>query len=187
VTTTPKLRLDPARTAVLVIDIQSRLTPSMPDDALARVLKYTRALIGAAKELGLPVLATEQYPKGLGPLVPEVRDLLPSPPLVKMHFSCGADPAFAAELEKTGRRQIVVCGMETHVCVFQTVRDLVEMGYEVHLCSDAVASRLDVHRTSGIDLCRQAGAVITNAETVIFDLLHVCGTPEFKKVAPLVK
>ena len=181
------LRLDRAKAAVLVVDIQSRLTPAMPPEALARVVKYTRALVGAARELGMPVLATEQYPKGLGPLIPEVREVLPSPPLEKIHFSCGADPAFAAALERTGRRQIVVCGMETHVCVFQTVRDLVAMGYEVHLCSDAVSSRLEVHRTSGIDLCRQAGAVITNAETVIFDLLHRAATPEFKTISALVK
>jgi nicotinamidase-related amidase len=184
---TPKLKLDRTKAALLVIDIQSRLTPAMPQDTLARVVKYTRALVGAAKELGLPVLATEQYVKGLGPLIQEVREVLPSPPMEKVHFSCGADPDFAAALEKTGRRQVIVCGMETHVCVFQTVRDLVAMGYEVHLCADTVVSRLDVHRTTGIDLCRQAGAVITNAETVIFDLLHKAATEEFRKVAPLVK
>lgn len=182
-----KLKLDRKTAAILVIDVQSRLTPAMPPDTLARVVKYARALIGAGKELGIPVLATEQYPKGLGPLVPELRELLPSPPLVKMHFSCGADPAFAAALENLGRRQIVVCGMEAHVCVFQTVRDLVGMGYEVHLCADAVSSRLEVHRASGIELCREAGAVITNAESVIFDLLHVAGTEEFKRVSQLVK
>ena len=185
--TAPKLRLDRKTAAILVIDVQSRLTPAMPPDTLARVLKYAKALIGTGKELGIPVLATEQYPKGLGPLLPELRELLPSPPLAKMHFSCGADPAFAAALEKLGRKQIVVCGMESHVCVFQTVRDLVGMGYEVHLCADAVSSRLEVHRQSGIELCRQAGAVITNAESAIFDLLHVAGTPEFKKVSALVK
>lgn len=182
-----KLELDRKTSAILVIDVQARLTPAMPADTLARVIKYARALIGTGKELGIPVLGTEQYPKGLGPLVPELRELLPSPPLVKMHFSCGADPAFAAALEKLGRKQIIVCGMEAHVCVFQTVRDLVRMGYEVHLCADAVSSRQEVHRTSGIELCREAGAVITNAETVIFDLLHVAGTDEFKRVAPLVK
>jgi nicotinamidase-related amidase len=181
------LKLDRAKAAVLVIDIQSKLAPAMPQETLARVVKYTRALVGAAKELGLPVLATEQYPKGLGPLVPEVKDILPSPPLEKVHFSCGADPGFAAALEKTGRKQIIVCGMETHVCVFQTVRDLVRMGYEVHLCTDAVSSRFEVHRQSGIELCRQAGAVLTNAETVIFDLLHQAGTAEFRKVSPLVR
>lgn len=183
----PKLKLDRSKAAILVVDVQSRLTPAMPPEALARVVKYGRALIGAAKELGLPVLATEQYPKGLGETIPELREVLPSPPLVKMHFSCGADPAFAAELEKTGRRQVVVCGMEAHVCVFQTVRDLVGMGYEVHVCADAVSSRSELHRESGLELCRQAGGILTNAETVIFDLLHQAGTAEFKKVAPLVK
>jgi nicotinamidase-related amidase len=182
-----KLKLDRSRTAVLVIDIQSRLTPAMPPDALASVVKYTRALVGAAKELGLPVLATEQYPKGLGNLIPEVREVLPTPPLEKVHFSCGADPAFAAALEKTGRRQLVVCGMETHVCVFQTARDLVAMGYAVHVCADAVSSRTEEHRRWGLELCREAGAIVTTAETAIFDLLHLAGTAEFKKVAPLVK
>jgi nicotinamidase-related amidase len=183
----PKLKLDRARAAVLVVDIQARLTPAMPPDTLARVLKYTRALAGAARELGLPVLATEQYPKGLGPIVPEVREVLPSPPLEKVHFSCGADPGFAAALEKTGRRQVIVCGMETHVCVFQTVRDLVAMGYEVHVCADAVSSRTEEHRRVGLELCREAGAIVTTAETAIFDLLHRAATEEFKKVSPLVR
>ncbi len=181
------LKLDRTKAAILVIDVQSRLAPTMPPEALARLVKYGRALVGAGKELGMPVLATEQYPKGLGETIPELQEVLPSPPLVKMHFSCGADPAFAAALEKTGRRQIVVCGMETHVCVFQTVRDLVATGYEVHVCSDAVSSRTEEHRRTGLELCREAGAVITTAETAIFDLLHLAGTPEFKRVAPLVR
>jgi nicotinamidase-related amidase len=181
------LKLERTKAAVVVVDIQSRLTPTMPPDTLASVVKYSRALIGMAKELGLPVLATEQYPKGLGPLIPEVKDILPSPPLEKVHFSCGADPGFAAALEKTGRRQVIVCGMETHVCVFQTVRDLLSHGYEVHVCADAVSSRTEEHRRVGLELCRQAGAIVTTAETAIFDLLHQAGTAEFRKVAPLVK
>jgi nicotinamidase-related amidase len=186
-TAAAKLKLDRTKAVVLVVDVQSRLTPAMPEDTLARVVKYGRALVGAAKELGIPVIATEQYPKGLGETIPELREVLPAPPLVKMHFSCGADPGFAAALEKTGRRQVIVCGMEAHVCVFQTTRDLVGMGYDVHVCADAVSSRFEVHRQSGLDLCRQAGAVITNAESAIFDLLHVSGTPEFKKVSALVR
>jgi nicotinamidase-related amidase len=182
-----RIKLDRTNAAVLVIDIQSRLTPAMPEETLARVVKYSRALVGMAKELGLPVLATEQYPKGLGPLIPEVKDVLPSPPVEKVHFSCGADPAFSAALEKTGRRQVIVCGMETHVCVFQTVRDLVGQGYEVHVCTDAVSSRTEEHRRTGLELCREAGAILTTAETAIFDLLHQAGTAEFKKVSPLVK
>ncbi len=185
--TSSKLKLDRTKAVVLVVDVQSRLAPAMPEDTLARVVKYGRALVGAAKELGMPAIATEQYPKGLGETIPELKEVLPGPPLVKMHFSCGADPGFAAALERTGRRQVIVCGMEAHVCVFQTVRDLVGMGYEVHVCADAVSSRFEVHRESGIELCRQAGAVITNAETVIFDLLHVAGTDEFRRIAPLLK
>lgn len=183
----PKPKLDRQRAAVLVVDVQDRLAPAMPEEILARVVKYSKALIAAGKELGLPVLATEQYPKGLGATLPELAEMLPEKPLQKLHFSCGADPEFARALEATGRKQVLVAGMETHVCVFQTVRDLVAMGYEVHVCSDAVSSRTEEHRRTGLELCREAGAVITTAETAIFDLLHQAGTPEFKKVAPYVK
>ena len=182
-----KVKLDRATAAVLVVDVQDRLTPAMPEETLARLVKYARATIGAAKELGLPVLATEQYPKGLGRTIPELRELLPSPPLEKTRFSCGADPGFAAALESTGRRQVIIVGMETHVCVFQTTRDLVAMGYEVHVCADAVSSRTEEHRRIGLELCREVGAIVTTAETAIFDLLHEAATPEFRKVAPLVK
>ncbi len=182
-----KLKLDRQKAAVLVVDVQDRLTPAMPPEALARVVKYGKALIATGKELGLPVLATEQYPKGLGHTLPELAEQLPVKPLEKVHFSCGADAAFVSALEATGRRQVIVTGMETHVCVFQTVRDLVNMGYEVHVCSDAVSSRTEEHRRTGLELCREAGAVITTAETAIFDLLHQAGTAEFKKVAPYVK
>lgn len=185
--TAPSPKLDRTRAAVLIVDVQERLTPAMPAEPLARLVKYAKALIGAAAELGLPVLATEQYPRGLGATLPELKAVLPAPPLEKSHFSCGADPAFAAALEATGRRQVIIAGMETHVCVFQTARDLAARGYEVHVCADAVTSRTDEHRRVGLDLCREAGAVITTAETAIFDLLHQAGTPEFKKVAPLVK
>ena len=152
-----------------------------------RVAAAVARMIQGAAVLGVPVLATEQYPKGLGETIPELREVLPQPPLVKMHFSCGADPAFAAALEKTGRRQVIVCGMETHVCVFQTVRDLAGAGYEVHVCADAVGSRTEEHRRIGLELAREAGALVTTAETAIFDLLHQAGTPQFKKVSPLVR
>jgi nicotinamidase-related amidase len=184
---TPKPRLDRSRSVVLVVDVQERLVPAIEPAALARVLKYARALVGTARELGLPVLATEQYPKGLGRTVREIAEILPAPPLEKVHFSCGADPAFASALEATGRRQVIVCGMETHVCVFQTVRDLAAGGYAVHLCADAVGSRTEEHRRIGLELAREAGALVTTAETAIFDLLHRAGTDEFRKVAPLVK
>jgi nicotinamidase-related amidase len=184
--TVPKLpRLDRTRACVLVVDVQEKLIPVMWN--WAPVEKYLRALIQTAKELGLPLLATEQYPKGLGVTLPAVRELLPSPPLVKVHFSCGADPEFAQALEATGRQQVIVAGIETHVCVFQTVRDLLELGYEPFVCADAVTSRFEEHRRVALEQLRAMGAVVTSAETSIFDLLHVAGTPEFKRVSPLVR
>jgi len=184
---TRSLKLEPSRTAFLVVDVQERLCTAMPPAELSRLVKYTQALIRAAPELGIPVLTTEQYPKGLGHTLPPLRELLTSPPLEKMTFSCGADPAFSAALETTQRRTVVMAGMETHVCVFQTARDLIAAGYEVHVCADAVTSRFEVHRQVGLDLCREVGAVVTTAETAIFDLLGKCGTPLFKKVSVLVK
>jgi nicotinamidase-related amidase len=181
------LKLDPARTVLLLVDIQERLCPAMPPADLARLVKYAQALVGAARELGIPVIASEQYPRGLGPTLPALREQLPAAPLEKLHFSCAADPGIAAALAATGRRQVVLAGMETHVCVFQTARDLVAGGYQVQVCADAVTSRSEEHRRVGLDLCRDAGAQITTAETAIFDLLHQAGTPQFKKVSPLVR
>jgi nicotinamidase-related amidase len=165
----------------------------MPPTTLAQLVKYAQALLGAARELAIPVIATEQYPKGLGPTLSGLRELLPSPPLAKMSFSCAGDPGFTAALEAIRRRlrepqaQIVIAGMEAHVCVFQTARDLVAAGHEVQVCADAVASRSEEHRRIGLDLCRDAGALVTTTETALFDLLGVCGTPAFKKVSQLVK
>lgn len=180
-----RLKLDRRNAAVLVVDIQERLIPVMWN--FAPVEKYARAMILAGHELGLPVIATEQYPKGLGPTIAPIREVLPSAPLVKMHFSCGADPGIARALAHTGRKQVIVVGMETHVCVYQTCRDLLADGYQVFVCADAVTSRFEEHRRVALELMRDAGAVITSAESCIFDLLHEAGTAEFKKVSPLVR
>jgi nicotinamidase-related amidase len=182
---TPKI--DRKSAVVVVVDVQERLLPAMPAERLARMFKYVKALVVGARELGIPVLATEQYPKGLGATAPQLREILPEAPIVKMHFSCGADPAFVSALEATGRRQVILAGMETHVCVFQTARDLVAHGYEVYVCADAVTSRSDEHRESGLELIRRSGAVVHNVESVLFDLLHAAGTDEFRKIAPLVR
>jgi nicotinamidase-related amidase len=178
-------RLDRSTACVLVVDVQERLVPVMWN--FASVEKYCRAMILAGRDLGMPVLATEQYPKGLGSTHPSIREALPAAPLVKMHFSCGADPAFSQALAATGRKQVIVVGIETHVCVFQTVRDLLGLGYEVYVCADAVTSRFEEHRRIALEQMRGLGAVVTSAETAIFDLLHVCGTPEFKRVSALVR
>lgn len=182
---TKRSKLDRNNAFVLVVDMQERLAPAMSN--FAPVEKYNRALVQAAKELGLPVVATEQYPKGLGPTLPSIRELLPDAPLVKMHFSCGAEPEIVKALAGIGRKQVLLTGIESHVCVLQTARDLLDQGYEIHLCADAVTSRFEEHKRVALGQIRDMGAIVTTAETAIFDLLHVAGTPDFKKVSPLVR
>jgi nicotinamidase-related amidase len=178
-------RLDRTKACVVAVDVQEKLVPAMWN--FAPVEKYVKAMILAARELGLPVIATEQYPKGLGATVPSVREALGSAPLVKMDFSCGADPTFMRTLEATGRRQAILVGIESHVCVFQTARDLLERGYEVFVCADAVTSRTEDHRRTALHALRAMGAFVTTAETALFELLGVCGTPEFKRISALVR
>jgi nicotinamidase-related amidase len=181
-TPTP-FRLDRNRTGLLVIDVQERLCAAMPEAELPRILQRTRAAIEGAKALGVPIVATEQYPKGLGPTVASLRPLLDAP-IEKVEFSC-ASPDVLGRFE--GKTHILVAGMETHVCVFQTVRDLAERGFTPVVLADAVLSRTATDRQVGLDLCRQAGAMIATVETALFDLLGRAGTPEFKAVSAAVK
>lgn len=184
-----RLALDRDDTVLLVIDIQERLGQAMDAARLATLVKNTGILVQTAKTLAIPILVTEQYPKGLGPTVKAIAELLPNDatPVEKVAFSCGAVKEVARRLFQTGRRQVVVVGMETHVCVFQTVRDLASGGYVPFVARDAVLSRTEENYTTGIELMRQAGATVTSTESVVFDLLGVAGTAEFKLISPLVK
>jgi nicotinamidase-related amidase len=181
------LVLDRANALLLVIDVQQRLASAMNPAALAQLEKNAAVLIRAARRLDLPIVATEQYPKGLGPTVPSLRELLPADPMTKLEFSCGASKPIAKEILGTGRRQAIVVGMEAHVCVFQTVRDLLRGGFSVFLAQDAVISRTDANRATGLHLCEQAGATLSSTEAILFDLLGVAGTPEFKELTALIK
>jgi nicotinamidase-related amidase len=181
------LQLDRAKALVLVIDVQEKLARAMPPDAEARMEKNAAILIKAARRLGLPVVASEQYKKGLGPTVAPLRELLPSPPVEKMEFSCANSSALAGQIEATGRRQVIAVGMESHVCVFQTVRDLLRKDFQVFVPKDAIVSRTEENRQVGLNLCEKAGAVVTSTETVLFDLLGTAGTPEFKELSPLIR
>lgn len=183
----PPLALDRGDALLLLIDVQERLCTAMPSEGLARLQKNASVLIRAARRLGLPVVATEQYPKGLGPTLPALRELLPDAPMEKIEFSCGASKTVARRIVTSGRHQIVVAGMEAHVCVFQTVRDLLRGEFAVFVAQDAILSRTDDNRRVGLALCEKAGAVLTSTETVLFDLLGAAGTPEFKELAPLIK
>lgn len=180
-------RLDPKTTVLLIVDVQEKLAAAMPADALERVVKNAGILLDAAKILGVPVVTSEQYPKGLGPTVAALREKLPNAPLPKMTFDAASDLAIARTLSDLAPRAVVVAGMESHVCVFQTARELVRRGFDTHVVSDAVCSRKDRNRKLGLSLCERAGAVITGTETVLFDLLEVAGTESFKAISKLIR
>jgi nicotinamidase-related amidase len=174
------------RTGLLIVDIQERLAAAMDQTALARMIRRTQALIEGAKAFELPVVVTEQYPKGLGSTISPIRSSLGDvvKPIEKIEFTA-AVPVVLKALR--GRGQIIVCGMETHVCVFQTVRDLAAKEYVPYVCADAVLSRFEEDRRVGLDLCRDVGGVVGTVESVLFDVLGSAGTPEFKKISAAVK
>jgi nicotinamidase-related amidase len=181
------LALERKNALLLVVDVQERLFKAMPADGQAPLLKNLDILVKAARRLDVPVVASEQYPKGLGPTVASLRESLPDAPLSKLEFSCGGNEAIANALKRSGRRQVVVAGMETHVCVYQTVRDLARSGFTVFVPRDAVISRTPDNKAAGLALCEKAGAVLTSTEAAVFDLLGVAGTPEFKDISTLLK
>ncbi|HEY6174307.1 MAG TPA: isochorismatase family protein, partial [Kofleriaceae bacterium] len=144
------------RAALIVVDIQDRLLPAMPADTVADMMRNSAILITAADQLGLPIVVSQQYPKGLGGTARPIEDALAGARGVhrfdKLEFSAAAAPAFAALAPGLGRDQWLVCGMETHVCVYQTARDLAARGWAAHVCADAVCSRTSSNREIGLDL-----------------------------------
>ena len=175
-------KLDPSRAALVVIDVQEAFRKAVP--GFDRVARACATLVRGAQAVGVPVLATEQYPKGLGHTVPEVAEALPegTAPLEKVCFSAPEAEGF----DLNGRDQALVCGVEAHVCVNQTSLDLLTGGVEVHVARDAVASRFERDEVIGLEKLRRAGAVITSVETALFELVGRAGTEEFKRVQSLV-
>lgn len=182
-----KYWLDATQTALLVIDVQDKLISAMDQQLYQQLLQNVPLLIKGFKTLGLPILATEQYSKGLGHTISELQDATEQYCIEKLTFSCCADDGFASALDKTKARQIVVVGMETHVCVLQTVIDLLDQGYVVHLVRDAVSSRFVSDYTNALDFAAAAGAVITTTETALFQLVKVAGSDNFKAISKLVR
>ena len=183
--------LSRSRAALLVVDIQDRLLPAMPADDAARMVRNAVILIQAADQLGLPIVASQQYPRGLGPTVAAIEAALAVARLVhrfdKLEFSTAAAPPFAALASSLGRDQWIVCGMETHVCVYQTARDLVARGWAVHVCADAVCSRTPLNWELGLGLMQRAGAIVSSAEACVFDLLGRAGSDEFRALSKVLK
>jgi nicotinamidase-related amidase len=179
------VKLDRGRAALAVIDVQEAFRPAVLD--FDRVAGNVGVLVQGARILGLPVIVTEQYPKGLGHTVPEVAEHLDGiSPLEKTSFSAVGADGFPAALAEV-RDQVVVCGIESHVCVNQTAEDLLAAGREVHVVGDAVTSRTAANRDLGLHKMEQSGATLTSVETALFELLREAGTPEFKEIQRLIK
>jgi nicotinamidase-related amidase len=183
-------RLDPRETTVLVVDVQDKLAAAMPAAQLAELTRATTVLVEAAITMGARIIATEQYPQGLGRTIAPVAERLAAagaPVIEKLDFSACDDPGFERAWAAAGGRAAVVVGMEAHVCVFQTVRELAARGVTVLVPIDGVASRRDDHRAAGLELCRSAGATLTTMESVVFDWLRRAGSAEFKKLSKLIR
>ena len=175
---------------LIVVDVQEKLVPAIHAELYPASLKNIRIIIEAAAALGVPILVTEQYPKGLGHTVKDVRETLSGKDhrlLEKVTFSCARDDGFLAAIAAAGRRQVVIVGMETHVCVYPTTVDLTRAGYSVFVLDDAVSSRFLHNYRSGLQALRDAGCTVFSTETAVFQLLKEAATPEFRKVAPFVK
>jgi nicotinamidase-related amidase len=182
-----KFKLSVEQAALVVIDIQERLVPAMPQDVYLRLRDTVAMLVSAADLLGVPVVTTEQYPQGIGHTVPELADACKDNVIEKVSFGCCGEPAFLAKLKDIGRSQIIVTGMEAHVCVYQTVLGLLDDGYHVHLVRDAICSRSKTDYLAGVANAVQAGAVATTAETVLFQMLQKSTHEQFKLVSKLLK
>ena len=170
--------------ALLVIDVQERINAVMADQShLPRI----EVLAEACKGLNVPVIGSEQYPQGLGSTVPSLATALGETPPAKLTFSCFRDHDLRTTIDTSGRTQFVITGIETHVCVLQTVIDLLDAGHQVHVPHDAVNSRRPADKEWALHRMAAAGAVITSTESALFELVERCDTADFKMVAKLIK
>jgi len=173
-------------TILLLVDIQGKLAHLMHEKE--RLFDNLQKLIKGIRVLGIPVLWVEQNPVGLGPTIPEVADILPNvTPISKMSFSSCRNDRFLQALKNMDRNQILIAGIETHICVYQTAVDLVDMGVEVQVVTDAVSSRTAENKDIGLQKMRDAGASWTSVETALFELLGVAEGEVFKSLLKIVK
>lgn len=172
--------------AVVIVDVQEKLMPTIRDRE--RLERRIVQLLRGAKILGLPALVTEQYKKGLGGTVAAVAEAAAGARfLEKTTFSCLGDAAFAAALRDSGRTQVIVAGVEAHICVLQTCLDARSLGLEVYLAADAIGTRLEHTLAIGVDRAKQSGAWVTSVEGVLFECMERCDSDAFKAMLPLVR
>ena len=179
-------RIVRAQAALLLVDIQERLLPAISEKE--RVLRHATVLAKAAGILGLPVFVTEQYRKGLGATMPELAVVIPGfEPIEKLTFSSARAPGLVESLRAKGVRDVILCGIEAHVCVCQTCLDLLGEGFTPFVVADAISSRTLANHQAGMHRMCDAGAVLVSTEMILFELLERAGTDEFKQILELVK
>ena len=181
--------LDVDKSVLLLIDIQTRLFSAMPPPVAQVMQDNSIKLLQAAEWLSIPILLTEQYPKGLGPTIEEIKLALPTKAqrFEKTAFSCCGCADFKQKLITSGRRQVVITGQETHVCVLQTAMDLLRQGMQVFVVEDAVCSRQELPKNNALSRMRQAGIEIVCYESVLFEWLRDAKHPHFKAISALVR
>ncbi len=174
---------------LLIVDIQQRLTTVMPDDQLGKMLHNTQILLQGATSMDIPVVATEQYPKGLGRIHSDIKQVLPAKTQVfeKTGFSCCSSNGFINTLKNSARTQIIISGIETHICVLQTALQLKANGFSVFVVDDATCSRLASHHSNALARMRQHDIEITNHESVLFEWLGDASHPDFKLLSNLIR
>jgi len=180
--------LEVEQCALIVVDMQKKLLPPIWEKE--RLVRNVQLLIRLAGILKIPSIVTTQYAKGLGETVPDIADLLPDTPSIdKLMFSCFGSDAFCSTLKRLpGRRTtVLLCGMETHICVMQTALGALREGYLVHVASDAVSSRTELNWRIGLDRMRAGGAILSSAEMMLYELLRSSGAPAFKELLPYLK
>lgn len=178
--------LEKDNAVLLVIDVQGKLATLMHEKD--RLFKNINRMVAGAKLLGIPVIWTEQLPEKLGETVPEVKQSMTDIPLLtKATFSCCGGEGFDEKLKSLGRKQVLVTGIETHICVFQTCRDLAKDDYELHLVIDAVSSRLEHNYHLGVERIQQLGAIKTSVEMSLFEMMKVAEGDDFRQIVKIVK
>jgi len=178
--------LEKDKTALVIIDVQGKLAELMHEKE--QLWANLQRLVKAARVLGLPILWNEQLPEKLGPTIAPLRELLGGlEPMPKNSFSCCGSQSFVEALQKSGRKQALLAGIETHVCVYQTAADLLARGYQVQVAADAVSSRFPHNKQIGLDRMKDAGAVITSTEMALFEMLGKAEGPAFSEIVKIVK
>ena len=173
-------------TALIVIDVQGKLARSMYN--AEAMLQGINSAVRGAQILGMPVLHIEQYPQGLGHTLPEVAELLSDQvAMTKTTFDCCGNPEIVEAIRTMDRPNLLVCGLEAHICVYQSVRSLLGQGYQVELITDAISSRTAENRTLGLERMQAAGARATSVEMCLFDLVQDAASPSFRQLLPLFK